>query len=69
LLKESTTEDAQKVVELAGGIQELVVVDDLLKIAEGVPGRILHVQKLELQKLMLQKPLEVTLFLTISLIM
>jgi hypothetical protein len=36
LLKESTVEDAHKVVELAGCIQELVVGNDLLKIAEGV---------------------------------
>jgi len=35
LMKESTIEDAQKVVELAEGIQELVVVGDLLDIAEG----------------------------------
>jgi len=36
LLKESSVEDAQKVVELAEGIKELVVADDLLKFAEGV---------------------------------
>jgi len=35
-LKESTTEDAQKVVELAEGIQELVVAGELLNGAEEV---------------------------------
>ena len=35
LLKESTAEDTQKVVELAKGIQELVVAGDLLNITEG----------------------------------
>jgi len=34
LLKESTAEDVQKVVELAGGIQEMVKTGDLLKVAE-----------------------------------
>jgi len=36
LLKKSTAEDAQKVVELAGNLQELVVAEELLKAAEEV---------------------------------
>lgn len=35
LMKKSTTEAAQKVVELVGGIQDLVVAGDLLNIVEG----------------------------------
>jgi len=35
LLKKSTGGDAQKVVELAGGVQDLVVAGDLLNIDEG----------------------------------
>jgi len=36
LLKQSIVEDVQKVVELAGNLQELVVADELLKGAEEV---------------------------------
>ena len=36
LLKEPSAENAQKVVELAGNLQELVVADDLLKLAQEV---------------------------------